>query len=90
MDKKPSDGRKEFYGVNVPMTPTLLTPGRVRWSLQIYNNSSVGLWLGLSGTATQNRYYLGAAATLLDKDSADEWWGWSATGTANIRLLEVL
>lgn len=62
-----------------------------RKSVTIHNAGSVTVYLGgTSGVTTSNGIPLGAGETLSDDSSTDAWYAITASGTADLRIVEVI
>ena len=61
-----------------------------RISLTIHNAGTVTVYLGKDNTVTtSNGFPLVAGATLSDETSVDAWWGITASGTGDLRIIAV-
>lgn len=61
-----------------------------RKSVTIHNAGTVTVYLGLNGSVTSsNGLPLGAGATLSDDASTDAWYAITASGTGDLRIVEV-
>jgi hypothetical protein len=84
-----SKGTKAFTKV----APTgaedlLLAANPDRLSAVFYNNGSVVVYLGLTGVDSDD-FPLGIGATFTDNVSTDAWYALAASGTGDIRIIEV-
>lgn len=60
-----------------------------RLSLMIHNAGAVVVYLGPSGVTTSSGVPLGVGATLTDTTSVDAWYAITASGTGDLRIIEV-
>lgn len=69
---------------------SVLAANTSRKSCTIQNVGTVDVYLGKDNTVTTtNGLKLAAGDTLTDDVSTDAWWGITASGTADLRVLEV-
>lgn len=67
----------------------VLSANALRTSCLIQNVGTVDVYLGKDNTVTTtNGIKLAAGASLADDASVDAWWGITASGTADLRVLE--
>jgi hypothetical protein len=66
----------------------LLAANADRVAAIFYNHGSVTVYLGLSGVDADD-FPLGVGASFVDNVSTDAWYGLAASGTGDIRIIEV-
>lgn len=82
------------------VTPVLVTTSAVllldadanRISVLFSNNGAATLYLGKDATLTTSNAgtFVASGANLPDSDSQDAWWGITSSGTADVRIIEVV
>ena|SRR5690242_738773 len=85
-------GQKSTHtNVSVGVTATQILPlNSNRKSCVIFNNSAVTVFVGPDNTVTTgNGLGIPTQSTLTDPDSIDAWFGIVASGTADVRVIEV-
>ena len=84
-------GNKTFSApAPTAVAASVLASNAARVSATIYNNGSVTVYLGKDGTVTAaNGIPLIPGATLNDTSSLDAWFGITAAGTGDLRIVEV-
>jgi len=84
-------GDKTIINKTPTTTPMLLLASSdFRKTVTIYNNGSVTVYLGANGNMTSaNGFPLLAQQTFVDEESRDAWYGVTASGTADLRIIEV-
>jgi len=70
---------------------SVLAANTDRKTAVIFNNGSVTVYLGKDGTvSTANGLPLAPGSTLEDTDTQDAWFGITASGTGDLRIVEVV
>lgn len=85
-------GTKSAPAAKAPTTAALLllASNASRISALLSNAGSVTVYLGRGNSvAATTGIPLAPGASLTDTDSTDDWWGITASGTGDIRVLEV-
>ena len=77
-------------GISVTSSATLIVAAATtRRGLVIQNNSSDDVYIGASGVSTTTGVKLAAGASVVDNASSAAWYGIVASGTANVRYVQV-
>lgn len=84
-------GNKETSrAVTVSTTATLLSDTGPRSLARVfYNNGSATIFIGKDDVTTANGFPVPAGASFTDEFSMDAWYGIVASGTEEMRVLEV-
>ena len=88
---RPWKGTKTFTDPAPTNTAAVaLAANSSRITAVIQNVGTVDVYIGKDNTVTTtNGLLLAAGASLTDDSSTDAWWGITASGTADLRILEV-
>src|SRR5690348_3684526 len=83
--------KSEPTSVSVGTAATLILAANAnRYSANIVNNGSQTVYLGKDNTVTTaNGFPLAAGEELEDRETTDAWYGIVASGTADVRPVEV-
>lgn len=86
-----NNGDKAFSTAAPGTTATLLLAANpARATAMLVNNGTATVFLGKDATVTTTTGIpLAAGASLVDDRSSDAWYGILATGTGDVRVLEV-
>lgn len=68
---------------------SILAANVARKTAILFNNSNSTVYLGKTSTISGNGFQLLSQETLTDENSSDVWFGYIATGSADIRTIEV-
>jgi len=68
---------------------SIIAANTARKGLIITNNGTVPVYLGIAGVTTANGIPLPAGASLTDDVTTDAWYGIVASGTADVRVVEI-
>ena len=85
------NGRKSFSAAAPTTQAVILAAGSSkRIALTLRNAGSVTVYLGKDATVTSaSGYPLKVDEVMTDDNSSDAWWGITASGTGDIRMMEV-
>lgn len=86
----PRGSKSTVAAVSVGTSATpIIASNAARKALYIVNNGTVPVYLGNSGVATTTGLPLLAAGSVTDVVTTDAWYGIVASGTADVRVVEV-
>lgn len=87
---RPTQGTKTFTAPAPTTTAGSIVAASTRKQASIFNNGSVTVYLGKDNTVTAaNGYPLPAGASLDDDKTTDAWWGITASGAGDLRVLVI-